>query len=132
MRVFNDLQAFGAFALYLALGMTMLAAFLRAYLWITPYDEVNDISEKKIAPAVALVGAMLGFCAPLVVASLFGAGWADYLKWAVVACCVQLACFKALYWLLPKQIEDDNISAALVYAGGAVCVGLINAFSSIP
>jgi putative membrane protein len=132
MRVLNDLQAFGLFALYVAMGLAVLLIFTRAYIWITPYNEVEDIRRGNMAPAVALVGAMLGFTAPLLVASLYGAGWLDYLQWALIACLVQLACFKLLYWLLPKQIEVGNSAAALVYAGAAVCVGLINAFSIIP
>jgi len=132
MRVLHDLQAFGLFALYLAMGLAVLLIFTRAYIWITPYNEVEDIRRGNMAPAVALVGAMLGFTAPLLVASLYGAGWLDYLQWALIACIVQLVCFKLLYWLLPKQIEGGNCAAALVYAGAAVCVGLINAFSIIP
>ncbi len=132
MRALRDLEAFGFFALYVGLGLGMLLVFTRAYIWMTPYNEAEDIRKGNIAPAVALVGAMLGFTAPLLAASLYGAGWLDYLQWALIACLVQLACFKVLYWLLPKEIESANGAAALVYAGAAVCVGLINAFSIIP
>ena len=124
--------AFGWLAAYLGLGAAMLGVFTMAYVWITPYDDIADIRAGKMAPAIALVGAMLGFAAPLLIASFHGANIRDYLVWSTAACLVQLLAFKVLYWLLPNQIEANNPAAALVYAGSAVCVGLINAFSMIP
>ena len=132
MRLLHDLQALGLFALYLVMGAAMLGAFTRAYVWITPYHEASDIRSGKFAPAIALVGAMLGFTAPLLSASFYGASIGDYLLWGIIAGLVQLICFKVLYWLLSGQIGHGNGAAALVYAGAAVSIGLINAFSIIP
>jgi hypothetical protein len=33
---------------------------------------------------------------------------------------------------MPGQLEADNAAAGTLYAGAAVCTGIINAFSLIP
>ena len=53
------------FALYLGLSLAMLAVFVRLYISITPYHEPTEIASGKLAPAIALSGAMLGFTFPL-------------------------------------------------------------------
>lgn len=126
------LQSLGLFLLYISVGVAMLAAFVRLYIFVTPYDEREHIPAGKVAPAVALVGAMIGFTLPLVSASYHGVNFVDYVVWGVVAGLVQLACFKVLYWLMPGHIEANNAAIATVYAGASVCVGLFNAFALIP
>lgn len=120
------------FLIYLISGAAMLALFSRCYVFITPYEEKEQIKEGKIAPAIALVGAMFGFVMPIASMSFHGINFWDYLLWSFLAGIVQLVCFKILYWILPNQIEANNIGAAICYAGAAVCVGVINAFSLIP
>ena len=132
MKLMHDVAALQAFALYFGAALAMLVIFTRVYLWTTPYDDMNDIRRGKYAPAVALMGAMLGFTAPILAAQYAGTNIADFLKWGAVMCIVQVICFKVLYWVLPKQIEEGNGAAALVYAGAAVCVGLLSAISIIP
>lgn len=120
------------FLMYFVTGSALLAIFARLYLSITPYDEVADITVGKKAPAIALIGAMLGFTVPILTMSYHGATLVEYLLWSTIAGIVQLICFKVLYRLMPGHIESDNCSVAILYGGSAVCVGLINAFSLIP
>ena len=65
----KTLEGFALFAGYLALSLTMLAAFTWLYIRVTPYDDLTEIAAGKMAPAIALSGAMLGFTFPLLVAS---------------------------------------------------------------
>lgn len=125
-------QAILNFLMYFGAGVALLAMFTRVYLWVTPYHEMNEIRACKKAPAIALMGAMFGFVLPLVTMSWVGVNFADFLIWSLVAMIIQLACFKILYMLIPAQIEADNQAVALVFAGCAVCIGAINAFSLIP
>jgi putative membrane protein len=120
------------FAAYFLTGVAMLALFTRIYIWFTPYDELVHIRQKRIAPALSLAGAMLGFTIPIVTVSYHGINYLDFIVWGVVAGAVQLICFKLLYVLMPWHPEDDNSAAATFFAGAAICVGLINAFSLIP
>lgn len=126
------LESLLMFALYLAAGLAVLAIFTRLYLWITPYDEAADIREGKLAPAIALSGAMLGFTFPLLVASYTHAGFLDFVAWSLIACVVQMLVFWCLYHLLPKVIETNNPAGALCFATASICAGLVNAASFIP
>ena len=120
------------FVMYFLSGAAMLALFARMYIFVTPYNERVHIEQGKLAPAVALVGAMLGFTIPIVSMSYHGAHFVEYLVWSVLAGVVQLVSFRVLYRVLPMRGEADNAAAATVYAGSAVCIGVINAFSLIP
>lgn len=132
MKSIISLYSIALFAMYLVSGVAMLWAFICLYIFVTPYDERVQIRDGKMAPTVALVGAMIGFTIPIVTMSYHGAQFVEYLVWSIVAGAIQLVCFKFLHWFMPQQIEADNVAVAVFYAGASVCVGLINAFSLIP
>ncbi len=120
------------FFLYLGLSIVMLALFVRLYIWSTPYHEPTEIAKGKLAPAIALAGAMLGFTIPLLVASYTRSSVVGFLAWGALACFVQLILFQVMYWLMPKSIEANNVASATCYASASVCVGLMNAASFLP
>jgi putative membrane protein len=120
------------FAVYLVSGLAMLAVFTSLYIWITPDDEKKDISAGRMAPAIALAGAMLGFTFPLLIASYARSTFVDFLAWSVIACLVQLFVFWVLHALLPRVIETNNIAGATCFAAASICAGLINAASFLP
>jgi putative membrane protein len=120
------------FVLYLGLSLVMLTIFVRLYIWTTPYHEPTEIAKGKMAPAIALAGAMLGFTFPLLIASYSHSSVPGFIAWASLACFVQLILFQVMYWLMPKSIEANNVASATCYAAGSVCVGLINAASFLP
>lgn len=126
---FEGLQLF---ALYLALSLVMLGIFVRLYIWSTPYHEPTEIAKGKMAPAIALAGAMLGFTFPLLVASYTRSSVVGFVAWAALACFVQLLLFRVLYWLMPRSIEANNSASATCFATASVCVGLVNAASFLP
>ena len=120
------------FALYLGLSLVMLAVFVRLYVWTTPYHDIAEIAKGKMAPAIALAGAMLGFTFPLLVASFTRSSVLGFVAWGALACLVQLLLFRAMYRLMPREIEANNVASATCYAAASVCVGLINAASFLP
>lgn len=121
------------FCLYLVLGVGLLAVFARLYTWITPYDESVDIAQGKLAPAIALSGALIGFTMPLLVASYTHASVLGFIIWGSLACLVQLLLFWLLaYKLMPRMIETNNPAGATCFAAASFCVGLINAASMLP
>lgn len=124
--------AAGNFAIHFAASLALLAAFARGYTLMTPYNEWDDIRSGKMAPAVSLSGALVGFAIPLLAALYVGAGIFDFGLWAVFVGCVQLGCFWVLYQIFPKQIENNNVAAALVFAAVSVSVGALNALCLIP
>jgi putative membrane protein len=126
------LEALVNFLLYTFSSLLLLAVFGKIYQWLTPYHEYDSIKEGKLAPAIALGGALIGFTLPLLSVSYHGVNYLDFLIWAVIVGALQIVLFKALYWIIPMQIEEDNRAIALIYAVLAFCVGLISAFSLIP
>lgn len=132
MVLLKSLEAFLWFVTYLACGLAFLAVFARLYFVITPHDDMAMIHDGKVAPAIALGGAMLGFTFPLLTSSYLHETFAGFLIWAAIACLVQLAVFRGLYAMMPKAIESNNVACATVYAFAAVCAGLLNSASFIP
>ena len=128
----STIEGFFFFVLYLVFGVAMLAVFTRLYMTVTPYDEAKDIHDGKMAPAIALAGAMLGFTFPLLVASYTHTYFFGFLLWGIIAGMVQLGAFWLLYTYLPRYIETNNTAGATVFAVASICVGLINAASFIP
>lgn len=126
------LPAATAFFTYSLLSFGLLAVFGRLYLWVTPYNEVAQIREGKIAPALAFGGALLGFTMPLLSLSYHGSNLIDFLLWALLAGVFQVILFKLLYRILPMEATADNRAVGTLYAFLALSVGLINAFSLIP
>jgi putative membrane protein len=125
-------QSLQWFAMYFLSSIALLAGFTFLYIRFTPYNEIDEIKAGKKAPAIALVAAMLGFTIPIITMSFHGAAYADYMAWSIFSGVIQLICFKLIYYLLPKQLEADNTAAGIFYAGCAVCIGIITAFSLIP
>ena len=126
------LGAFLNFLLDTLSSLVMLGIFGKIYQWLTPYHEQEQIKAGKIAPAIALGGALLGFTIPMLSVSYHGVNYLDFLIWAGIVGVVQIILFKILYWVIPMQIEEDNRAIAFIYAVLAFCVGLISAFSLIP
>ena len=122
----------GGFLVYFGFSLALLVAFTMLYVRVTPYDEARDISNGKLAPAVALAGAMLGFTFPLLMASYTHSDLRGFLAWSVISCLTQLGVFWVLYRMLPNVIEANNVAGASCFATASVCAGLMNAASFIP
>jgi putative membrane protein len=122
----------GGFLVYFGFSLALLVAFTMLYVRVTPYDEARDISNGKLAPAVALAGAMLGFTFPLLMASYTHSDLRGFLAWSVISCLTQLGVFWVLYRVLPNVIEANNVAGASCFATASVCAGLMNAASFIP
>lgn len=132
MTFTESLQGIFWFLIYFGLSLALLAAFTRLYVRTTPYDEETDISAGKMAPAIALSGAMLGFTFPLLVASYTQATLIGFIGWGLISCIVQLLVSAAMHRMLPRAIETNNAAGATCYAAASVCAGLMNAASFIP
>lgn len=126
---FNSLLMF---MLYLVSGVVCLAVFTAIYLKVTPYAELKLIRAGKMAPAISLGGAMLGFILPVLSMSYVGVNFTDYMIWSIIACIVQLLSFKVMERLLPMNVDQDNQAISLVYFFASISIGAVNAFALIP
>jgi putative membrane protein len=120
------------FAVYMAIGILMLAIFMWTYMRITPHNDWEAIKTDRLGPTLAMVGAAIGFTLPIVSVSLYGINLLDFMIWSLIAGAVQLTLFKILYWLLPQTNDADNVAAGVFYAGAAICIGMLNAVSLVP
>lgn len=136
MQNLFNFSAFGLFLLYLFTSIAMVLAFVKTYTAITPYDEIEEIKNGRVGPAVTLSCAMLGFAFPLCVISSHS-NYVAFLLWGALAGVVQLGIFYGFYQLAQKRVWDDmmedrNMAACIFYGALSLAIGLLNAFSLVP
>jgi putative membrane protein len=123
-------SAFPNFVRYVVVGFALAGLFLWIYALITPWREYRLIRAGNSAAAIALVGALLGFCLPLANTIAQSASLTDVVLWSLVALVVQTGVHIALRLLMPylkQAIEANETAAGITAAGFSVCFGLINA-----
>lgn len=122
--------AFPNFVRYVVVGFALAGLFLWIYALITPWREFALIRVGNSAAAIALVGALLGFCLPLANTIAHSSSLTDVVLWALVALLVQVLVHITLRFTMPylKQAIEANETASGVTAGGfSLSFGLINA-----
>ena len=118
------------FARYIVVGFGLAGLFLVVYAQITPWREYTLIRAGNSAAAIALIGALLGFCLPLANTIAHSISLVDVVIWALVALFVQVLVHVGMRMLLPQlkaAIEADRLAAGITAGGFATCFGLINA-----
>ncbi len=118
------------FVRYVALGFGLVALFIGTYAAITPWREITLIRAGNSAAAVALAGALLGFCLPLANTIAHSSSLTDVVLWALVALVVQVAVHIALRFTMPylkQAIETNESASGIAAAGFSLSFGLINA-----
>src|SRR5947208_6205878 len=123
-------EAFPNFVRYVVVGFALAGLFLWIYVLITPWREFRLIRAGNSAAAIALIGALLGFCLPLANTIAHAVSLTDLVLWSLVALAVQIGVHIVMRLLLPhlKQSIEANEAAAGITAGGfSTCFGLITA-----
>jgi putative membrane protein len=124
------IEAFPNFVRYVVVGFALAGFFLFIYSLITPWHEFRLIRAGNSAAAIALVGALLGFCLPLANTIAHAVSLTDVVLWSLVALVVQVGVHVVLRLLLPdlrRAVEANELAAGVAAGGFAVCFGLINA-----
>jgi len=122
--------AFPNFVRYVVVGFALAGLFLWIYVLITPWREFALIRAGNTAAAIALVGALLGFCLPLANTIAHSSSLIDVVLWAGVALVVQVIVHVVMRLLLPglqRAVEANEPAAGIAAGGFAACFGLINA-----
>ena len=112
--------AFPNFVRYVVVAFGLAGVFLLIYVLITPWREFTLIRAGNASAAVALVGALLGFCLPLANTIAHSVSLIDLVLWSLVALGVQVIVHVVMRLLLPdlkQAIEADRMSAGIM-AGG--------------
>lgn len=127
--------ALAAFAVHLAVAIGLTVAFIAAYCWLTPHQEVQLVRSGNAAAALGLMGALVGFAIVLSRSISISTSIGETVVWGLIALIVQIVGHYALRLLLPKlhmDIEGGSFAAATVTAGTAIALGLLNAASMTP
>lgn len=122
--------AFPNFVRYVVVGFALAGLFLLIYGLVTPWREFTLIRAGNASAAVALVGALFGFCLPLANTIANSVSLTDVVLWSLVALGAQVLVHVVMRLLLPglrQAIEADQPAAGITAGGFAVCFGLINA-----
>ena len=122
--------AFPNFVRYVVVAFALAGLFLLIYVMITPWREFRLIRAGNASAAIALVGALLGFCLPLANTIAHSVSLVDLVLWSLVALGVQVIVHVVMRLLVPdlkQAIEADRLSAGVTAGGFAACFGLINA-----
>ena len=122
--------AFPNFARYVVVGFGLAGLFLLIYVMVTPWREFRLIRAGNTSAAIALIGALLGFCLPLANTIAHSVSLVDVVLWSLVALAVQVIVHIVMRLLLPdlkQAIEADRLSAGIMAGGFATCFGLISA-----
>ena len=123
-------SAFPNFLRYIVVSFALAGLFLWIYVLITPWREFSLIRGGNSSAAVALIGALLGFCLPLANTIAHSVSLTDLVLWSLVALVVQVGVHVAMRLLLPhlqQSIEANEMAAGVTAGGFSVCFGLINA-----
>ena len=79
------MQPFFFYAAYLLAACGLLAVFLFVYTRVTPYREVALIRAGKLAPAISLGGALIGFSLTLASSVQHNDSLIMFMVWALAA-----------------------------------------------
>lgn len=124
-----------AFGQHLLTGVVFLTVFVAVYLWVTPHKEIALIRAGNGAAALGLMGAVIGFSIALSRAIEVSTYLGEAAIWAAIALAAQIGAQFIAQLAFPKlytAIEDQNWAAAIVKAGTAIAIGLVNAACMTP
>ena len=129
-ELFDSFATFDDFAVYLAVSLALLTAFVAIYIRVTPYREIALIREGNMAAAFSLSGSLLGFIVPLTSAIQHSVSLGDMAIWGGIAMLVQIAAFVVARLLIPSIVQDipAGKQAQGFFLGAlSLGVGLLNA-----
>jgi putative membrane protein len=124
------LTGVGPFFVYFALALLLEFLFVLAYTAITPYREIALIRAGNVAAATTLAGSLIGFSLPLAKSVAQSSSLVDMLLWSVLGFIAQLLAYGAVRVTLPQLVADvkeGKQASAVLLAGVAVAIGLVNA-----
>lgn len=103
---------------------------LLAYMWLTPYHELNLVRKGNVAAAITLMGAVIGLALPLGATLAHSVSVADILIWGAVSAALQALTFGIVGLVMrgmAQRIENGDIAPALLVAAAQLAVGILNA-----
>ncbi|MEO0981556.1 MAG: DUF350 domain-containing protein [Pseudomonadota bacterium] len=110
-----------------AAGLLLLAASV-IYILLTPWKELALVRGGNGAAGIALSGAIIGLAVPITSALASSHNVLDLVIWGTVALLLQLIAYRIVDMILrdiPKRIEQDDPSAAIVLATAKISCAML-------
>lgn len=123
-------QSVLAFGQFFATAVILTIIFVVLYVRTTPHNEIQLMRAGNGAAALGLTGATLGFVIPLGTVISVSYSLDHVAIWGGIALLVQIAGQFAARLLFPRlstDIAEGKYSAAIVQAGIALSLGLLQA-----
>lgn len=119
------------FVAYLLVALALAGAFMFVYMRVTPFNEIELVQKGNMAAALNIVGAFLGFCAPLASTIAHSISILDVVIWAIVALIVQILAHFVCRFIVPGLVrlieEEGNVAAGALGGGLSLGIGILNA-----
>jgi len=125
--VANSLAGLPAFASYFFTAIVLSAAFVMAYIHVTPHREMALIREGNAAASIEVGMALIGFSIPLASAIFHSSSLIDCVIWGVVALITQLIAYGIARLTMPNLSADIGRGAI----GPAIWLGCISLTSGV-
>ncbi|HUL96511.1 MAG TPA: DUF350 domain-containing protein [Usitatibacter sp.] len=128
--VLESFAGFDDFLAYLAVSLVLLGLFIAIYVRVTPYREFELIRQGNMAASFSVVGAILGFIAPLASAIQHSVSLVDMAIWGAIALVVQIAAFVGVKLAIPsitREIPAGNGAEGFLLGSLSLAVGLLSA-----
>jgi putative membrane protein len=111
------------FGYWFAAHAATIILFVLAYMALTSYNDFRLIKEGKIAPAIALVAALLGLLQVILAVNKNTQTIIEFGCWAGIGMLVQLLVCLIFRGMLTKAAKEENIGLAVLYGGITYVVG---------
>jgi putative membrane protein len=118
---------------YFTISLGLLFSFVKTYLYITPYNEVELIKKGNIGLALILSGILLGYTISLAFSLFYSETIIGFIFYGLLSAIFQLSIQLVLqknFELIQDEVrQNNNIAIGLLLGVLALCVGIITGIS---
>ncbi len=124
------LNGFPVFLAHSSVTLAILCAGIALYVWITPFNEIEQARAGNPAAALSLGAATLGLALPLAFSLAASLSLWEVVFWGLVALVMQLIAFAVVDRLLKdldERILSGDMAAAILLASIKLATAFVNA-----
>ena len=127
--ILNSLAlGFPVFVLHLMVTIGIFVILTVTYRWMTHQRFIEYVSNHNIAAAISFGSVQLSYAIPLAACLIGSVNVLDIVVWAFPIGLVQFICFlvfDAIFQNLPRRVEHNEVSVALMVAATRISIAII-------
>ncbi len=132
--IFTHLGNIKNYLFYFIVGVSLFVAFMKTYIYFTPYNEIELIKKGNTAVAWVLGGTIIGYSINLAFAILYSYSPIQFFLYGIFSGILQLISYKiaekALSSLHAEIRDNNNIAAGMLFGAFSICLGILNGASA--